>query len=235
MTQKAYEDRYGNKVTLQELLKGKNSSEQKAIKYFYSIPLSGCFKKKYVSDAEYMALVSEQIGSLESRKERALSRLGLDEDQVREIPPVCFQGYALLHGDVKGINDKIQITERGRIVTPTKELTWLFFGDEQVYVYKVRVDTMDEALKSERTQEYFYRDVTAFASSSDSVRTKVPVLKKGCMSTKIEYIDRAIEKEAFRIVVPGETFECALSPEDDNESKINAMKQKLREKKLDQK
>jgi len=233
MAELTHLDRYGNNVTISELLKNKSPSEQIAIRYFISVPIkSGCFSKTFATDTDYLNIVNEQVGSLEGRKTRALSRLGVDEDQVCEIPPVCFQGFTLLENDVKGIkNDWIRLTASGHIVTPTKELTWLFFGNEQVFVYKVRIDTCDNSLKSERTQEYFYKDVTAFASSSDSIRTKVPNIKKGCGSETVEYVDRNVDKESFRIVVPGEIFECPLSPEDDNESKISAMKQKLREKK----
>lgn len=233
MAETIHLDRYGNSVSFDELRKNKSPSEQTAIRYFQSVPKSkGCFSKTFVTDEEYLEIVNEQVGSLEKRKALALSKLGLDEAQVNEIPPVCFQGFALLEDDVKGIKqDWIRLTSSDRLVTPTKEITWLFFGNEQVYVYKVRVDTCDNSLKSERTQEYFYRDVTAFASSSDSVRTKVPVIKKGCGNQTVEYVDRNVEKESFRIVVPGEIFECPLSTEDDNESKISAMKQKLREKK----
>lgn len=233
MAEETYTDRYGNDVSQDELFKDKSPSEQTALKYFYGIPKkSGCFGREYVTDEEYQAIVDEQIGSLESRKARALSRLGLDEDQVREIPPVSFQGFATLADEVKGIKrDLVTFTEGRKFVTPTAEVTWLFFGNEQVYVYKVRVDTCDNSLKSERTQEYFYKDVTAFASSSDSVRAKVPKRSKGCGGETIEYQEQNVEAEAFRIVVPGETFRCALSPDDGNETKISAMKQKLREKK----
>lgn len=233
MAQLTYLDRYGNNVTIEELIKNKSPSEQIAIRYFNSVPIkAGCFSKTFATDSDYLKIVNEQVGSLEDRKTRALSRLGVDEDQVCEIPPVCFQGFTTLEDDVKGIkNDWIRLNSNGHIVTPTKELTWLFFGNEQVFVYKVRIDTCDNSMKSERTQEYFYKDVTAFASSSDSVRTKVPNVKKGCGTETVEYVDRNVDKESFRIVVPGEIFECPLSPEDDNESKISAMKQKLREKK----
>lgn len=232
MAEQTYKDRYGNNVKLEELLKNKSASEQIAIRYFNSVPIkSGCFGKTFATDTDYLNIVNEQIGSLESRKTRALSRLGVDEDQVCEIPPVCFQGFSKLD-DVDGIDNAwLLVTANGHLVTPTKELTWIFFGNEQVYVYKVRIDTCDNSLKSERTQEYFYKDVTAFASSSDSIRVKFKNVKKGCGSEKDEYLDRNADEESFRIVVPGEIFKCPLSPEDDNESKISAMKQKLREKK----
>lgn len=227
-----YTDRYNNEVSLVELMKDKNDAEKKAIRYFYGIAEGGCFSKKYVTDDEYLSLVADQVGSLESRKAQALKKLGLDEDQVQEIPPVGFQGFAFLAGELKGIErDNVRFTENGKVVTATKELTWLFFGDEQIFVYKARVDMVDHALRSEKTQEYFYKDVTAFSTESDSHKEKVPVFTKGCGSSTVEYKDRAVESEKFRIVVPGEVFTTAISPEDDNESKISAMKQKLREKK----
>ena len=235
MAQTEIEDRFGDKLNIEtkaELLKffkNKSPNEQTALKYFYGIPVKeGCFNNTYVSDEEYIALVNEQVGSLESRKARALSKLGLDEEQVREIPPVFFQGWTSIQGDVKGIkNDLYKYTEANRLVTPTRELTWIFFGNEQIFVYRTRIDSCDESLKSERTQEYFYKDITAFASASDSIRAKV----SGIVKKKLEFVDRTVENETFKIVVPGESFNCALSPEDDNESKISAMKQKLREKK----
>lgn len=228
-----YTDRYGNEVDQAELFRDKNEDEITALKYFYAIDMGGCFSKKYVTDDEYLALVDKLVGDMATRKATALSRLGLDEDEVSEIEPVCFQGYAFLDAERHKVQHQyMRLTKNGnRVVTATKELCWLFFGDQQVYVYKVRVDTIDHALKSESTQEYFYRDVTAFASQSDSVREKYPVMKDGCFGSTVEFKEKAVEAEVFRIVVPGEVFTCALSPEDDNAAKIASMKQKLREKK----
>lgn len=227
-------DRFGNPVTVEQLLSNKNPSEIKALRYFHYLPVtSGCFNQKYVTDDEYMVLVDELVGAIDDRKSRALSRLGLDEDQVKEIPPVSFQGYTFLEGDVKGVKrDLMRLTASRRLITPTRELTWLFFGNDQVYIYKIRIDTCDNSIKSERTQEYFYKDVTAFATSSDSVTVKERNIKRGCGKETAEFVDRPVEVEKFRIVVPGEVLECAISPEDDNEPKIAAMKQKLREKKI---
>jgi hypothetical protein len=232
MADTTYTDRYGNEVALDVLMKNKNPEEQVAIKYFNAIGDGGCFGKKYVTDQAYLNLVIKQVGSLEDRQAQALNKLGLDVDQVQEIPPVGFQGYAFLTDSIKDMkHDKVRFTAGDQFVTATKELTWLFFGDEQIFVYKARIDMIDHAIRSENTLEYFYKDITAFSTESNSAKQKVPVLTEGCGQSKVETIDRVVAVERFKIVVPGEVFVCAISPEDDNASKISAMKQKLRDKK----
>ena len=154
---------------LDVLMKNKNPEEQVAIKYFNAIGDGGCFGKKYVTDQAYLNLVIKQVGSLEDRQAQALNKLGLDVDQVQEIPPVGFQGYAWMSEELKGMEkDYVRYTSNGNVITPTKEITWLFFGDEQVFVYKCRVDLCDSQLRSEKTQEYFYKDITAFSTESNS-------------------------------------------------------------------
>jgi hypothetical protein len=227
-----YFDRGNNEVTEVELLKNRNANEQLAIKYFQKIRIGGCFTAKYVSDKQHEKMIEDLIGDREQRRLIALKRLGLDEEQVQEIPPVSFEGYSRISDQVRGLKkDYVAFTDENKVVTPTKELTWIFFGDDQIFVYKCRVDTVDNALRSEETQEYFYKDITAFANQSESYTDKIPVLKQGCASSRIELEERVVEAERFRIVVPGEIFSCAISVEQDNSQKISAMKQKLREKK----
>jgi hypothetical protein len=159
-------------------------------------------------------------------KQRALQKLGIDEDQVKEIEPVCFEGFREDHGK---IHPYIGSAE-GTVVSSMYEITWLFFGDEQVYVYNHAFDTTDDSLV-DTTQEYFYADITAFATSSDSIQKKVwEVEEKGCSSSRISKMT-TVNSELFRIVVPGEVFLCAYQDEGHAVQNISAMKQKLREKK----
>lgn len=233
MADTKYIDRSNNTVTEGELLKNRNPSEQLAIKYFQKISIGGCITKKYVSDEAYDKVIEKLIGDRNERKATALRRLGIDEDQVQEIPPVFFEGYAFVAGDVKAVaRDYITFSSQGRAITPTKELTWIFFGDDQIYVYKCGVDSVDNALRLEQTKEYFYKDITAFTTQSDSATQKVQVLQSGCGGSYPVTQERIVESERFRIVVPGEVFICAISPDDGNQQKISAMKQKLREKKI---
>jgi hypothetical protein len=97
-------------------------------------------------------------------------------------------------------------------------------------VYNHAFDTTDDSLV-DTTQEYFYADITAFATSSDSIQKKVwEVEEKGCSSSRISKMT-TVNSELFRIVVPGEVFQCAYQDEGHAVQNISAMKQKLREKK----
>jgi hypothetical protein len=232
MADETYQDRFLNDMSKEDLFKGKNPDEILAIKYFQYIDDGGCFGKKYISDEELFAYQNSAVGDLEGRKTQALNKLGVDIDQVSEIEPVGFQGYAWMAEELKGMEkDYVRYTSGGNVITPTKEITWLFFGDEQVFVYKCRVDLCDSQLRSEKTQEYFYKDITAFATESTSHRQKIAEYEEGCGKNEWVHSDKTIQVEKFKIAVPGDTFNCAMSPEDDNESKIAAMKQKLRDKK----
>ena len=73
--------------------------------------------------------------------------------------------------------------------------------------------------------------MTSFATKSDSCQKKVWVMDgEGCTANKSKQ-DKQINEELFRIVVPGDAFECAYSDDGTALTKISAMKQKLREKK----
>lgn len=221
-----YKDKQGNTVTLDELLKGKNPEQIKAIKFFFGIPIKeGCFKKEYLKGEAYLQLVKEKRNKVDL-KERALQKLGIDEDQVREIAPVCFEGFRDEHSKIRPYAGFVGET----VVSSMYEVTWLFFGDDQVYVYNHAFDTTDDSVV-DATQEYFYKDITAFATSSDSIQKKIWVVKKDGCSTASVSETRTVNSELFRIVVPGEVFQCAYRDEGDSAKMISAMKQKLRDKK----
>jgi len=224
-TATTYTDKQGNQVSLDELLKGKTPDQVRALKFFHGIPVSeGCLKKGYMSEADYMQLVNRKQGE-SGLKQRALSKLGIDEDQVREIDPVCFQGFRFEFNKLHPYTSFMSMP-----VSSMFETTWLFFGDEQVYVYNHAFDTTDETLV-DTTQEYFYGDITAFATRSDSVQSKVWVVKsEGCTSSRVSAM-KNVTTELFRIVVPGEVFECAFRDDGSAAKQVAAMKQKLREKK----
>ena len=223
--QDLYTDKEGNDVTLGELVKNKTADQVKALKFFQGIPISqGCFSKQYLSESEYQALVRAKRG--EGNRDRALKKLGIDEDQVREIAPVCFEGYRYEYSKLRPYTTFVE----GSFYSSMYEVTWLFFGDDQVYVHNYAFDTTDNTVM-DTTQEYFYKDITAFATRSDSVQRKLWIVKKdGCARTR-ESQSKNVETDMFRIVVPGEVFECAYRNVENASQQISAMKQKLREKK----
>ena len=80
---------------------------------------------------------------------------------------------------------------------------------------------MDEDKKTESTDEFFYKDVTSFSTSSESEQAH------GLGDQKFE-----VESNKFKMVVPGDQIFVSMDGVADSENIIQAMKQKLREKKM---
>ncbi len=197
-------------------MKSKTADERKWLEnYFYFE--GGCFKKP-ITKEEYVNAVRAKAQSL-NLKQKALSKIGLDESQVSEIKPVTFEGFNF---DSKG--HKINGT------SSRYEVTWLFFSATQVYVY-IHIFDMTSNDTKVRTEEYFYKDVTNFSSSNDSVETSI-LKQKGCPVTpKWEATRGQVDSANFSIIVPGDKLTVAMTPSDETERAIQGMKQKLREKK----
>jgi len=210
---------FDDKKTAKKL--GRNlhmASEQKQIKLYFETP--GCIGGlNAMKDEFYEQKIMNKLNAL-NLKARALEKIGLDEDQLKEIPPVCFHGYNF-DSDVL-----IKIGQDGRLRSSMYEATWLFFSNSQVYIYSYKMDMISES-KKETTEEYFYKDITNFATSSETVESEMAA---GCGCTgKPKKESRDYNR--FSLVVPGDKFFCSLSGVPDADQAINAMKQKLREKK----
>lgn len=188
---------------------GKTKEQKEVIRYFL---VDGCLRKK-MSDAEYDAYVK---GSFTNHKERGMEKIGIDEDQVKEIDPVHFEGYAF---------DKDAYAKKGAdgVWRSSKyQWSWLFFSDNQVYLYQ-RTKSFDEKKDRESTEEYFYKDITNFSTVSESRESKVEG-KNGTFSLM------PVDTTQFKLVVPGDSFFCSMD-QSNFEDTIQGMKAKLREKK----
>ena len=203
-----YLDKNGNMKTMQELLAGKTQEQQQVIKYFFEMG-SGCCGGP-MKDEDYKAMVEKVRGSGDY-KQRALDKVGVDEDMVQEIPPVTFEGFSADKAYAKR-------TTTGNWITSKYEITWLFFGDEQVYLYSYAF-FMDDGSKKEETNEYFYKDITSFSTASDMTESTTSKGKE------------TVETHVFRMVVPGDKFICSMEATPNTANALAAMKQKLREKK----
>jgi hypothetical protein len=170
----------------------------------------GCFGGP-ISHDDYLQLVKSRRDSLQLKK-RALEKIGLDEDQVNEIPPAYFEGYVLKDAWAKK-------TDKGTWVSSAYQVSWVFFGSEQIYLFS-HTFHMDEDKKTERTDEFFYKDVTSFSTTTENENIKT------LGDTKQE-----VESQRFAMVVPGDKLYMSMDGCPDAEQTIQAMKQKLREKK----
>jgi hypothetical protein len=218
-------DAASKRARLTASLKGRTPEQQKVIKYFAGE--GGCLKKKGLSDGEYESMVMAKVKSINFDK-KALDKIGLDESQVNEVPPVHFENYYF--GDDKRV--KMETYERlgkdGVWRSSAYQVSRLFFSSTQVYVYQYTF-SMNEDGKNERTGEYFYKDVTNFSTTSDVVDMETFV-SKGCTG-KLEPKRDKQETTKFTIIVPGDEFYCSMKQSDYAEKAIQGMKAKLREKK----
>lgn len=208
-------------VELNTALRGRSPEQQKVIKYFYGY--KPCCLSSEMKDSEYDALVQSKLTGIDF-KQKALNKLGLDESQVNEIEPVFFYGYRF--------DSKKAYARRGKDGiwrSSAYELTWIFFSDTQIYVYK-NIFNMDEEGKRESTEEYFYKDITNFAAVSDTEEVITYEGTQGC-SGNVIFKRSNIDSSTFKIVVPGESFICAMQASDYAERAIQGMRAKLREKK----
>ena len=207
------------KQDIKRLCKGRTEEQKKVIKYF--LGGGGCLSST-IKDEEYDAIVQAKIRGI-NFKQKALDKIGLDETQVNEIEPVHFEGY---YFDEKKTYAKLGKDRKWR--SSAYQISWIFFSSSQVYVYQYTFN-MDEDGKKETTEEYFYKDITNFSTSTDTVEKEV-LIKVSCTGNAT-YNRTNVDSNRFALVVPGDKFYCSMEQNDYTERAIQGMKAKLREKK----
>lgn len=198
-----------NAQLLQQYKIGKTDEQKKVIDYFCGE--KGCLGGG-MTDDEYCQMVIKKRDSLNLR-DKALNKIGLDEDEISEIPPAVFEGYVFKNAFAKK-------RANGDWVSSAYQVAWLFFSSTQLYVYRYTFK-MDEDKKQESTDEFFYKDVTSFSTSSETETAH------GLGDQKFE-----VESNKFKMVVPGDKIFVSMDGVSNSEDIIQAMKQKLREKKM---
>lgn len=197
-----------NAKAVRNLCQGKNADQQKVIEYFCK---EGCMTKT-MSDDEYLMMVRNKRDAM-NFKQKALSKIGLDEEEVSEISPAMFEGFVYKKAYAKQ-------NATGKWVSSAYQVSWVFFSSTQVYLYSYTFN-MDEDKKNERTDEFFYKDVTSFSTLSESDTAH---------GLEGKIFD--VTSEQFAMVVPGDKLFLAMGDIQNADSIIQAMKQKLREKKM---
>ena len=196
--------------------KNRSEDQKKVIRYF---TVEGCFSK-VMSDKDYDGIVKNFLAKQDFRK-KALDKIGLDESELKEIDPVQFEGWAY------GKNNNVSYSKRGKDGiwrSSTYQVSWLFFSATQVYLYQNTIH-FDKDDKKVATEEYFYKDITNFSTSSDTEESSYwnPKQKKMLLEN--------VDSNRFALTVPGDKFYCSMEQNEYTERAIQAMKSKLREKK----
>lgn len=199
---------------VRERCKNRTPDQKKVIRYFCNP--DGCMSKR-MSDDEYEQMLLSVINSMDFKK-KAISKIGLDESELNEIAPVCFQGPLFYKKSYS------RLGKDNLYRSSAYQISWIFFSSTQVYLYQYTFN-MDEDGKKELTEEYFYKDITNFSTSSDTVETLVydPKQKKDVLIS--------VDSHNFTLASSGGRLSCSLRQTDDIDKSIQGMKAKLREKK----
>ncbi len=206
---------YNDSSWVKERIKGRSDDQKAVIRYFCNE--GGCFCKSPMSDEKYDQMVQAVLSGKDYRA-KALAKIGLDEDQVKEIEPVHFEGYQF---DKQSL---AKLCKDGKYRSSKYQISWLFFSSTQVYLYQ-NTFNMDEDGKKESTEEYFYKDITNFSTSSDTVETPIYDKKLG------RDVLKNVDSNRFALTVPGDKFYCSMDQNEYTERAIQGMKAMLREKK----
>ena len=193
--------------------------QKKAERYFKDRGIWG--KILGLKDDAYDQMVLDRLNSLDLRR-KAIAKTGLDEDQLKEIAPVFIHGYNF--HDVSP--DYTCVGTDSRLRSAMYDAAWLLFSDTHVYMYTYTFDMTSASKKTEKTEEFFYKDITSFSTTNETAE----FVKLGWagQKTKEKYTR---EYSRFALAVAGDKFYCSTTGAPDAERSISAMKQKLREKK----
>lgn len=132
-------------------MRGRTSEQKKVIKYFNSTGLLGAIFG--ISNATFDAILGNKINACRQWiNARALNVHGMDADEVKETTHILVENYASESRFFKIFNDR---TFR----TSEYQVTYLLFGEKQMYVYSHTFDLTSENT-TEHTREYFYEDIT---------------------------------------------------------------------------
>lgn len=205
----------------EELKRGKTKPQQECIDFFYGAD-GGCFSKKTISADEYVNRVNGRLKAVNTYR-MALNKLGIDEEEVQEIAPVSFQNF-LYNNKFDNLVQKIG---SNKWVSSDYQITWLFFGEKELFIYQYSFSMISDS-KRENTMQYFYQDVTNFSATTEVYQKWTSEQSGGCNS-KLIYQTVSCDADEFRVIVPGDTLRCSMTPSDKTDAAIRGMRNKLRE------
>ena len=107
--------------------------------------------------------IDEQAGSLaKGLREKALKKLGLEEEEVGLAPPILLVGYCFDNVLRDEANSKAWYIRGADSLWRASEvtLTAFFFTENQVYFYQRIASLVSDAVK-ESTNEVYYKDIVS--------------------------------------------------------------------------
>lgn len=196
------------------LLANKTPEQISIIRFFTYRGEPKIFRKEpTISPQEYLEIQNRHIANIS--KQKALMKLNLDEDEIKDVDPVHFLGYHFYPRFIEGGNEEENsddpifwrvISYSPKVVITNKmTITWILFSREQIHVYQ-NTTNFATGFQQEKIEEYYYQDVTCFSAETDSL---------GNLNLKI--------------IVPGAQFKCPTDKS--KETIILGMNSLLKERK----
>ena len=150
------------------------------------------------------------ISRLNTIQERALNKLAIDEEEVKEIPPIIFHGFDYDDFDcIKLGSDECYRTDEYNVVA-------FFFSSDEVYCYQYRFSLTEDS-QTESTDTYFYKDIVSISTE-----------------TEHSEFDSGFKYETFKLTTAGGTsVSCSVREDEveDAQRSIKGMRNLLKEKK----
>ncbi len=168
------------------------------------------------TDSEINQICKTEIEDL---KQKALRKLGIDEEEINLATPIVLDGPAFYDLTTPFLYKK---GNDNGYRSSNYEGMILFFSESQVHSYKYAFSIIADE-HTEHTDEYFYRDIVTISTSSEKFKVKT---QKGS--------DFNINFEQFKITTSGGTsLSCSLLNPGALEKSIHGMRQLLRQKKTE--
>ncbi len=216
------------KKALAELKKGKSKEQRDVIDFFaseYGGSGCGCLKRglKSMSMDEYQRKIGERCNSL-NIKNRAMEKIGLDESEINEIPPICLSSYVF--------DDDAWVNVDGNVAVSSKYcVSWVFFSATQMYTYSYTFD-MTSDNTNEITNDFFYQDISCFTTESRLVERIMTETGKGCFGKGESSYKQNYIVDTLKITVPGTSYIVSMKDAGAQAQSIQAAKAMLRERKF---
>lgn len=115
-----------------------------------------------VSGAQIDALLAAEE---EKALAQALSKLGLDRDELGSVEPLVVSGYRFTGLPLGTIAKQEKGSTKWR--SPLGEVAVIIFSDDVLHSYKRIFSFVDPSFKGEETDEYFYKDVVSISTKSE--------------------------------------------------------------------
>jgi hypothetical protein len=194
-------------------LRGKSPEQKKVVKYFLA---TGCLAAIFrITDNEFDQILTNKVRQYDVYQ-MALSRLGLDSEQVSEIDPIFLDGYVR--------TSTLQRIGTDLVARSAEySLTCLLFSETQLYRYTF-VFSLAKGDTWEYSEEYFYKDVTNISVTKNNDEQKYT---SGCLGLDLTMVN--VVTPSLSIVVPSKSFSCVMREE--HEPNVLGMIAKLRDKK----